>query len=1823
MFTALRTGRCRVIGWAIGLVAAVVITGVGCRGHERAAVDIEESPAVARLVSHVTSGTMSRTGPVTLRLSGTFERRQTDPTALQAAFSFSPPLPGAAEWVNERTVAFRPRAPLTPGAHYRGVIDLGRILPGVDDARPLRIEFTVAPNRVIALRGAFEPAAEGDAQDAVFTGTVEFSDSVARGDLESHARLRVDGDAVALTWGAGPRVFTFRSAPVSRTDKVRAGVIVVPAGPFALENDAQFATELRPLGELGITDVVASGDEREPRISVHFVEPLSETQDASGYVAIEPYVAMKVTAVGKTLHLTGPFKRDTRYTLVVRKGITSRSNATLRENYVKEIVFGDLPPQVAFLQTGAFLPSKGERTIGFRTVNVQRVKLRVRQVFESNLGQFLQEYDLASPKTRGELWGDLERVGVTVAAETLEVGTTRNAWVHSTIDLSRLLARHQRGLFLVELEITKRDVLYTCEETGRWVPWDSPCSDGYYYQHGTITKPVVISDIGLLAKREGDRTLVAATNLGDATPLPGVKVTLFSYQNQPLETHLTDAAGIAPFDSTGGFYLLGEWNGQRTALKFGESALNLGSFDTGGEPGTAQKTQAFVYTDRGVHRPGDTVYVALIVRDRAGGFPAGNPITMKVRNPKNQLVAEVVNREGINGHFGFTYATSESDPTGNWYAEFYNGATLLARHRLRIETVVPNRLKVALDIPRDSLGPSDRQMPLVVRSSYLFGAPAAGLRADVSVRYMGTEKRFERFGDFRFTTPTRRFEGDQDDLFDGKLKDDGTGAFVWNVPAFPGVPSAVGAVITARVFEKGGRPTTQAYRVVIDPYEAFVGLKEPGTRYVKVRAELPLAVVTVDRRGVPLAGRQVKINVYHNARFWWWHYDDDASTLKFKADINTELLTSATVTSGPQPVVWAYTPDVEGQLLIEVEDIAGGHQSGYFVWASGWGEEGAPLAAGTHLEMESDKGTYRPGDVARVTIRTPSQGRLFLTVEKADRVLRHSWIELASPRTTVDIPLGADMLPTVYVTAVAVQPYEQTTNDRPMRLFGALPLAVEDPATRLSLSVDAPAELKPREEFTVRVRTKKGTGATVTLAVVDEGLLDLTSFKTPDPWAFFFAKERLSVTTYDVFDNVIGALWGDIERRFEVGGDEDAFRTKQLGPTKARRFEPVAMCKGPVAVDGQGGASFTFTMPNYMGSVRMMAVASDGASFGSADATVPVRESLVLLPTLPRVIGPKETFTLPATVFATDDAIREVEVSVRTKGPVAVEGPSARVLSFSGKGEQDASFALRAGEAAGVASVRIEATAKGHTAWVETELAVRPVNPYLYGAREFSIQPGERVEFTLPALGLEGTRRAGVRIAAMPGLKFGNRMAHLIRFPYGCVEQTTSAVFPQLFLKEFATFLERPASTKHEVSTSVDRNINEAVDRLRRFQTPDGGFAYWPGGLSAAEWATNYVGHFLLEAKNLGYFVPSDMVRQWLSFQKRLAAAEAGDYKTRCYRLYLMAMAGEPAVGAMNLMREGRLDLLDTVSKWYLSAAYMLAGMEATATEILRTTGTSIGDYRETGGTYGSALRDKAILLELATLAGNDELAMRLFDEVNTALGDQPYLSTHEAGYALLAVGKYLKAFWRHDAPVKGTLEIAGVGGARGFDVRGGAWHDDLTAHAGRTVTLISTSPDPIYAVFEWEGIPVEGPTTPEARNLALEVRWLNEDGARIDPARLLQNTVFWCHIKVKGIQGATVENLSLTQIFPSGWEIDNTRLTEDAYPDWARTMVLGREDYMDVRDDRVMWFMSLRGTESKDFLVRLIAVSKGSFILAPTVAEAMYDNAYRALQPGMPVAVE
>ncbi len=656
------------------------------------------------------------------------------------------------------------------------------------------------------------------------------------------------------------------------------------------------------------------------------------------------------------------------------------------------------------------------------------------------------------------------------------------------------------------------------------------------------------------------------------------------------------------------------------------------------------------------------------------------------------------------------------------------------------------------------------------------------------------------------------------------------------------------------------------------------------------------------------------------------------------------------------------------------------------------------------------------------------------------------------------------------------------------------------------------------------------------------------------------------------------------------------------------------MFKGPIMTDKEGFAKIRFKMPEYIGSVRIMVVGTRGDSYGSAEATVPVRAPLMIMPTLPRVLGPEDRIIVPVTVFAMKDNIGDVEISIKTEGVVKTVGTTRKTLTFDKKGEEDIIFGIKANAEIGTAKIIISAKSSKHSAVQETDITIRASNPHIYTAEEKIIEKGQKVVFTVPADGIPGTNTAKITVSQFEKLKLNHRLRWLIRYPYGCIEQTVSAAFPQLYLKEVMDLDE-------ETLKEIDKNINATINRLRKFQIGNGGFTYWPNGSKASEWCSNYAGHFMLEAGNRGYHVPENMLKKWIKYEKSAIRAAAGKLLTRAYRLYLLALAGEPQLGPMNLMKENSMEFMNNTAKWYLAAAYKLAGADKVSLEIIKKTGTDVEEYNEFGSTYGSTLRDRAIILEMLILFEEYERAIPVYRDILHKISARRWYSTQTTGYSLMAMGKYLQKMQREKG-LSGVITLPN-GEKVKFKTDKVSYSVPITEGFGKEVSIKFDTDRTAFAILEWEGIPLRDGVVTESKNLKVDVAWLDEDGSVIDPQNITQGTTFWGHFRVTNPSRDKVEEAALVQLLPAGWEIENIRLSGERLPSWMSKYRVNNEEYLDIRDDRIMWFFDISSySKSYDFVVKLNAVTAGSFYLPPTLLEAMYDNNYRATVAGKNVSV-
>jgi uncharacterized protein YfaS (alpha-2-macroglobulin family) len=876
-------------------------------------------------------------------------------------------------------------------------------------------------------------------------------------------------------------------------------------------------------------------------------------------------------------------------------------------------------------------------------------------------------------------------------------------------------------------------------------------------------------------------------------------------------------------------------------------------------------------------------------------------------------------------------------------------------------------------------------------------------------------------------------------------------------------------------------------------------------------------------------------------------------------------------------------------------------------------QEGAGGGAAV-LSFGSDKLKYNVGEKIRLTIPSPKGGRALVSIEKGAGLYKRYWIDMQEKETIHEIPVEPGMAPNVYVYVALLQPHAQTANDLPIRMYNVIPILVEDPATRLhpQIKVD-PEVFRPGEKASIAVSETDGKPMEYVVAVVDEGLLDLTRFKTPDPWQRFYAREALGVKTWDLYDFVAGAYGDRLERILSIGGDEGGVKAPE--GRKGNRFPPMVKFLGPFALDKGKTARHEISIPQYVGSVRVMVVAGRDGAYGNAEKAVPVRKPLMVLGTLPRVLAPGETFELPVSVFALEKKVKDVVVEVSATGPIGIAGERSKALTVAAPTDELVTFKLETRDAVGWSKVTPKARGGDEKAEQTIDVEVRNPNTKATDVLYSLLQPGQSWSQDFRPLGVVGTNKARLELSRLPPIDLGKRLSYLVQYPHGCVEQTTSSAFPQLYLNDL---VELPQGYKRE----IEANVKAAIQKLRSFQTPSGGFGYWPGNPNPDDWATTYAGHFLLEAEKKGYAVPGGMLDQWKRYQRAFAQGWNARYDywnplSQSYRLYTLALAGAPELGAMNRLKESKQ--LSVTARWQLGGAYQMAGQPEVAASLISGSPASIKPYRQMGGTFGSDLRDKAMMLEVLSIMGRRIEATPLMQEVAADLSKPDPWSTQSTAYGLIAMARYAGKMLEHGEPLAYGYKLNGSG--KDGEFTSPLLLQDLQAKEGgdNRLELLNKSKGTLYARLILEGIPPLGQEKEAGNGIRLAMEYKDMQGHPLDPAGLEQGKDFMAEVRVRHPGGrGNLEQLALTALFPSGWEIRNTRMDTLATAGVAASPF----DYQDFRDDRVYTYFNLGVGEEKLYRFVLNAAYLGRFHLPQSRVEAMYASEINARTKGATVEV-
>ncbi len=1605
--------------------------------------EISEESEFWKYISAYTSGHISKHAAIRVMLANEVPGAEAGKEITGDAFEFSPKIKGKTSWIDNRTIEFRPDEPLKGDQEYTATFHLEKFVEvEKKELEKFVFKFKTAKQAIGVLIGFPVISNSGE---LILNGELRLTD---RDDLEKIQKtLSLKSDDfkdLKIEWnefkaeGTGYS-YHFSILGATQNDQEKRLFVVYDGSPIGAGNKGEEEIIVPVIQGLQLVGhKVVNGEDA--HIEFYFNAPLQQKQDFTS----SEKVTLTFVQEGSLLKVYPSKIFFDKKKLTLSKNLRSVQNSKPEEDIQVNISFQSIKPEIKLIGNGVILPGAQGVTIPFQTVSLRAVDVYVLKIFESNVFQFLQVNQLNQDH-------EMKRVARPVMKKTIKLDEDKlmdlSTWHTFSLDLSELVQQEPGAIYRVVFCMKKSYALYPCSsenteeivnettEYDEWdsnIPnsyysdyydydyyydddqvysWDDPCNSSYYTHNKRIVQTnILASNLGVIAKAsENNKFFAAVTNILTTVPESDAEVIFYNYQQQVIASAKTDSEGFVEIPlNIKPFFLEVKKNNQHGYLRLdGGSSLSLSNFDVSGAQYT-KGLKGFIYGERGVWRPGDTLHVTFIIQDEDKVLPKDHPVTMEFKNPRNQIHAKQMQKYNGSTFYVFQIPTTNDVPTGQWDMKIRVGGSVFSK-TFWIETVKPNRLKINLDVNTDVIRTGSVQR-FTIQSAWLHGAKASNKEADVKVKYRKSRTNFPDYKEYIFDSPLfNEFTSEEKVIFEGKTDAEGMAIFTEEMPDVKNAPGILQADFTTRVFEGEGDFSVNYKTIPFSPYKTYVGLRIPkaqnpwGILYTNKTQTFDMVVV--DEKGKLSDSDDLEFTVYKLDWRWWWDGGSDRNLAYYmNNEYSKEYLSrNVSTTKGKARVTIEVTNSDWGRYLVCVKDKKSGHLTGtvvYFDWEDWLGRSSKENPAGaTMLTFSTDKEKYSVGEKVKVTLPTTQKGRALVTIENRSRVISAQWVEMNGSNSTFEMEVTSEMSPNAYIYVTFLQPHSNTGNDLPIRLYGVKNILVDDKNSHLYPVVKMPDVLEPEKEFTVNVSEKEGKEMTYTLAIV----LDLTNFKTPDPHPNFYVREALGVSTWDMYNFVIGAYGGKIEQLFAIGGDMSLKNTDEDKTNS--RFKPVVKFIGPVTLQAGKTNTHKITLPPYFGSVRTMVIAGNTSNaYGNTEKTVKVQSPVMVMATLPRVAGPNEEIALPVNVFAMEDKIKDVTVTISSGNLLKPIGSTSQKLSFEKAGDKVVTFQLKAGNAIGKETVKVKAASGSKTAEYEVVLEVRNPNPRVTETQSIVLQTGEKKDLAYQLIGSAGTNTLTLEISRIPSLNLEKRLSYLIGYPHGCAEQTTSKGFPQLYLPTLMSMSQKDAA-------EGEQNVKSTVQKLTQMQRSDGAVVYWMGGNYTYDWVTTYAGHFMIEAKNNGYNVPASFLSSWAEYQKQKASAWSASKNNQndleqAYRLYTLALYGKPEAGAMNRLREA--GNLSTVAAWRLAAAYALDGKPEVAQKLIAGLPNQIENYSAfNNNTFGSSLRDHAMILETLVLLKDHENALKQAQIISKQLNEESWYSTQTTAYALLAMSKF------------------------------------------------------------------------------------------------------------------------------------------------------------------------------------------------------------------------
>lgn len=1815
---------------------------MGCQQNTKKGRTINVLPAgVGTYLSSYSEQSIDINEELYFRLSGSvISSDKIGEVVTGEVFSINPSVPGRAHWSDSATLVFKSDEPLDYDRDYRITINLESLYPEIsEEYKTIEIDYHTKPLDIQFRINEIQYGNTVTNEQLSVSGYLKTNSPITQEKIRDILKAQQKGNKdLVVNWDYhNKKRHGFTIQNILRNKKESELLITWSGKALGTDAKGEHKMSILPVGEFKLVNAEIDKENNET-IVLAFSDQLDRSQDLIGLVTITGYQGvLRIDKAGSKLKVHPSPKPHSPFTINISEHIKRRDGDKLNQVTDRQLSYEPLKPTLKLLGKGVIVPEGDQIIFPFTASNISSATVEIYKIFQDNVLQYLQ-YGMMTQNGNRHTVGRVvhrEKIQLVDYLDNEDAQTLRIA-----LDLNDFIKVDPGAIYQVRVGFDQTDVTnYECssEEEEKfefnledhqsildyrqlnWSKMEDPCSDSYYNSNRYINRNILASNLGLIAKYGKDKQChIAVSELTSLQPISGVELKIYDFQQQLIATTNSDGNGLAAIElsRTPAFIIAQNSQEYGYVNMVDAHALSLSEFNVSGK--TKNKgLDGMIYGERGVWRPGDTLFLNFVLEDPTGSLPADHPIKFELRDSRSNVRFTKTTSRHLGHIYHFPIPTRTNDPTGNWIATATIGGQKFSK-TIKIETVKPNRLKIDFDIPHDKLHLTE-DTPLTVKATWLHGAKANNLKVKMDIQLSASTTQFDGYNSYVFDDPARKIDGLPQNILNDQLN--GQGEKTFSIKPYDTWQPAgkVKANLKTRVFEKSGNYSEDNLTVDADIYNNYVGINLPKSRwgrsYLSNDGSSKIKFVSVDRDGKVASNRKINIGIYE-ARWNWWYDRSNTGKYNYNTGTHRGAILKDNITTNTKGEA-EYTVELEkdwGNYMIRICDEESGHCTGGLFYAGDYWTKSQEQQGPQLLNFSADKTEYKVGENIKLKIPSNKGAKIFLSMETGAGVEQAFWVESQGDLTEIEIPCTSEMSPTLYINATLIQPHANKENDLPLRMYGIIPIKVIDPYTTLSPMVVVPSKVRPDQDFEITVSESKGEEMYYTLAVVDEGLLSLTRFQTPNIWSHFFAKQALGVKSWDIYDLVLGGYSTLMDKIISIGGD--GANRNATKAAKANRFKPCAKHLSPFHVKANEQQTHKLRIDNYLGAVRVMVVARNGQRYGNTDKSVQVKKPLMVQTTLPRALGPGETLSIPANVFAMEDDIRSATVNISETGMLDFTSQTSQTLAFDSPGDKLSFFDTKVGDAVGPTKITVIAKSGKESSKETIEIEIRNPNPITTEVKDFVIPADGQQTFPIEYFGTPGTNSTHLEVSNSLPINLQQRIDYLIGYPYGCIEQTTSKLFPQLYLNDLTDL-------NSQQINEIEKNIRKGIERLSLFQISSGAMSYWPGDSSPSSWGSIYVFHFLLEAKEKGHHIPRDMLEPLAKYLNKESSTYSNDrypYYNRgvgqAYRLYVLAKYGTPHLGSMNRMRQTKD--LTTTSRHLLAAAYAYVGKKEVSRELLNNISLEVKPYRETGYSYGSELRDQAIILDARMAIDNIQDNLGLAKRISNDLSSRRWYSTQSTAFALLSLSKYtaeqskgqLTYTWNYDGQ---SQEVSTDKSLSKIHLQ--------EANSGKSVVVVNRSGGNLYARLLISGQEPPGKEGPaQSKHIDMKITYLDLEGKKLDISKLKQGTDFKVVTKITnlGTRGRNIEELALNQIFPSGWEIQNQRMSgvTDLTPE-------SKYEYRDIRDDRVNTFFDIEGRDTHTYITYVTATYAGKFYLPSTLVEAMYDNEIQAKTQGQWVEVK